>query len=132
MSDQPRVISAQELEGVTITAAQPLAPSIVLPFNNKPMVTIRPDGTLEFGEDYQPDEAARTFWDAVEQMARNIQFGAPLNASINAELASGQRAQKQVERLDQMAAAWKDQLPETIRRDTAVEAIHQVTREATG
>lgn len=38
-------------------------------------------------------------------------------------------AEKQVKRLDQMAAAWKERLPETIRRDTAVEAIHHVTRE---
>ncbi|NUS82709.1 MAG: hypothetical protein HOY75_08145 [Streptomyces sp.] len=73
MSDQDRVISAQELEGVTITAAQPLAPSIVLPFNNKPMVTIRPDGTLEFGEDYQPDEAARLFWEAVQRFQPTLE-----------------------------------------------------------
>jgi hypothetical protein len=47
---------------------------------------------------------------------------------IQPVLAAGQRATKQVERLDQMAAAWAERLPETIRRDTVVEAIHQVTR----
>jgi len=37
-------------------------------------------------------------------------------------------AQKKVDRLDQMAQAWADRLPENIRRDTVVEAIHHVTR----
>jgi len=47
---------------------------------------------------------------------------------IQPVLAAGQRAQKQVERLDQMATAWKERLPEAINRDTVVEAVHQVTR----
>jgi hypothetical protein len=28
----------------------------------KTFVTLRPDGTVEFGADYQPDETARAFW----------------------------------------------------------------------
>lgn len=44
---------------------------------------------------------------------------------LNAEL---KEAQRKVERLDQMATAWAERLPETISRDTVVEAIHQVTR----
>ena len=37
------------------------------------MVTIHPDGSIEYGENYKPDEAAKAFWDAVgvERKARN-------------------------------------------------------------
>jgi len=47
---------------------------------------------------------------------------------IQPVVAAGQKAQKQVARLDQMATAWKERLPEVINRDTVVEAVHQVTR----
>ncbi len=29
------------------------------------LVTLRPDGTLEYGPNYHPDEAARLFWEAI-------------------------------------------------------------------
>jgi hypothetical protein len=29
------------------------------------MATLRPDGTVEFGPDYHPDEAARAFWEGL-------------------------------------------------------------------
>lgn len=128
-----RIITAQDLESVTISAAQVEAATIIsIPFNGRPLVTIRPDGQLEFGPDYTPDDAARAFWDAVQRHTPSPavqQFGAPLAASIDAELAAGQQAQKQVQRLDQMAAAWSERFPEAISRDTVVEAIHQVTRQ---
>ncbi|MFJ7023177.1 hypothetical protein ACIQUW_32925 [Streptomyces sp. NPDC101117] len=99
--------------------------------NGQPLVSIHPDGRTEFGDGYEPDEAARQFWDAVQRlvpsgMAR--EFGAPLTASINAHLKAGQEAEQKVQRLDQMVTAWKERLPETLNRDTVVEAIHQVTR----
>lgn len=53
----------------------------------------------------------------------------PYSYDTRTELAAGKRAQQKVQRLDQMAASWKDRLPETIRTAVAVEAIHQVTRE---
>lgn len=99
--------------------------------NGRPLVSTHPDGTTEFGDDYTPDEAARAFWEAVQRLVPDRmlrEYGAPLTARINAELEAGQRAQRQVERLDNMATAWKERLPEAISRDTAVEAIHQVTR----
>ena len=39
------------------------------------VVVIRPDGTIEYGKGYKPDEAAKAFWDAVgvERKARNCQ-----------------------------------------------------------
>lgn len=30
-----------------------------------PLVTIHPNGTLEYGPGYDPDDAARRFWDAM-------------------------------------------------------------------
>jgi hypothetical protein len=96
--------------------------------DGQPTVTVHHDGRLEYGPGYQPDEAARLFWQAVDQQARNIQFGAPLNATVNAHLKAGQEAQRKVERLDQMAAAWLERLPDTIRTATVVEAVHRVTR----
>ncbi|MFF0009632.1 hypothetical protein ACFYQT_40260 [Streptomyces tibetensis] len=99
--------------------------------NGQPLVSIHPDGRTEFGDGYQPDEAALAFWDAVQRWAPTPmvqQYGRPLTERINAELAAGEVAQKKLERLDGMAAAWAERLPETIRRDTVVDAIHQVTR----
>lgn len=92
------------------------------------LVAVHPDGRLEYGPGYEPDEAARRFWDGVEQYARTIQYGAPLNARIDAELKAGQDAIRKVERLDQMATAWLERLPDTIRTATAAEAVHQITR----
>ena len=39
----------------------------------KTYVVIKPDGKIEYGEDYTPDAAAKAFWDAVgvERKARN-------------------------------------------------------------
>ncbi|WP_329376128.1 hypothetical protein [Streptomyces sp. NBC_01483] len=53
----------------------------------------------------------------------------PYSYDTRTELAAGKRAEKKVKRLDEMAAAWGDRLPDTIRTAVAVEAIHQVTRE---
>lgn len=37
----------------------------ILGDNGIPLVTLHPDGQLEYGPDYDPDEAARRFWDAM-------------------------------------------------------------------
>lgn len=132
MSDQPIdlsqiIVSADQITGNVIR----LTPTPIFEargHNGQPIVTVHHDGHLEYGPGYQPDHAARQFWDAVEQHARNIQYGAPMNATINAHLKAGEEAERKVQRLDQMATAWKERLPETINRDTVVDAIHQVTR----
>ncbi|MFF9118320.1 hypothetical protein ACF09Y_22420 [Streptomyces massasporeus] len=78
-----------------------LAPPPILEIRSnsgQPLVTIHPDGRLEHGDDYQPDEAAQAFWDAVQRLvppAMVREYGAPLTTRINAELAAGQRAQRQ-------------------------------------
>lgn len=67
-------IPADALTGMTV--AQPVAPSIVIPSNDNtaPLVTIHPDGRLEYGPNYQPDEAATQFWDAVRH---RVSVGCP-------------------------------------------------------
>jgi hypothetical protein len=97
--------------------------------DNTLMIAIHPDGHLEYGPSYQPDDAARLFWAAVEQHARNAQYGAPMNARVNAHLRAGEEAEHKVARLDQMATAWLERLPETIRTATAAEAVHHITRD---
>lgn len=48
--------------------------------------------------------------------------------AVGSELEAGRAAQRKVQRLDQMATAWKERLSKTISRDTVVDAVHQVTR----
>lgn len=40
---------------------------------SNPIVTIKPDGTIEYGKGYTPDAAAKALWDAVglERKERN-------------------------------------------------------------
>lgn len=33
--------------------------------NNEVLVTLRPDGTLEYGPSYNPDDTAKIFWNAI-------------------------------------------------------------------
>ncbi|MFE9812329.1 hypothetical protein [Streptomyces sp. NPDC005548] len=139
--DTSGIISAQEiLAGGSIftdaadVQAVPIVPSPVISArgDNGLLWAVHVDGRVELGENYQPDEAARSFWETVQRLAPSgmeQQYGKPLNARINAELAAGQNAERKVQRLDQMAQAWKDRLPETLNRDTVVDAIHHVTRE---
>ena len=100
-----RIITPQELEGVSITSARVEANTISVPFNGRPIVTIHNDGRLEYADGYTPDEAARAFWDAVQRLtpdAMTREFGAPLAARINAELAAGQEAQATLDRIRAM------------------------------
>lgn len=55
------------------------------------------DGSIEYGDDYQPDEAARTFWEAMSAAYGGPAqvFGHGLAARVDAELAElRQRAEK--------------------------------------
>lgn len=51
----------------TVTAAAPTPNTIAISpaHPGPPLVTIHPDGTLQYGPDYTPDEAARAFWEAM-------------------------------------------------------------------
>lgn len=92
------IVSPVDMEGVTITAAKVQDSVISISASNgRPLVAIRRDGRLEFGDDYQPDAAARLFWEAVQRFApiqMEQQFGRPLAERINAELGALQRVRE--------------------------------------
>ena len=50
--------------GTGITSSQPIDPNFVIK-TGKVYVTIKPSGEIEYGEGYEPDAAAKAFWDAV-------------------------------------------------------------------
>lgn len=69
----PAIVSSNGLAVGTTVA--PLVmfgpPSIVIDgANGSPLVTIKPDGTIVYGDGYTPDAAAKAFWDAVGRRAR--------------------------------------------------------------
>lgn len=69
MNEQPRKPESPDFTAWIDQSAilmEPTPPTIVIHgADRQPMVSIHPDGTLEYGPDYDPDEAARTFWDAL-------------------------------------------------------------------
>jgi hypothetical protein len=54
------------LDQHTISAAPPPTISIN-DSNGRALVKIQPDGTIEYGDDYNPDDAAQAFWDAIRR-----------------------------------------------------------------
>lgn len=68
----PRDDSALYFDGPVeeFTLSSPAAPRIQIMSEDQrtPLVTIHPNGTLEYGPGYTPDEAARTFWDALRRL----------------------------------------------------------------
>ncbi|MEU7338665.1 hypothetical protein [Streptomyces sp. NPDC007074] len=73
----------------------PLAPATIhiCGDGNRPLVSIHPDGRTEFGEGYEPSEAARTFWEAVQHLA---------------PAAVEKRAQNTVEAVTEALILWRD------------------------
>jgi hypothetical protein len=66
------MINDQFSAGGIMTFRQPQPTDPLLTINgkgdvsfSKPLVTIRNDGVLIYGEGYEPDAAARTFWEAM-------------------------------------------------------------------
>ncbi|MFD8469056.1 hypothetical protein ACFV10_28610 [Streptomyces cyaneofuscatus] len=100
----PVTIDSSKVMQITATNVTSVA-SITIPGAAGPLVTIRPDGRLEYGPGYEPDEAARLFWDAVRRWAPSPmekQFGRPLTERINADLARGQKAEETLRTLAPM------------------------------
>ncbi len=106
-------VDSSQIQAVQITPPPIIA---ITGQNGRPLVAVHPDGRLEYGDGYTPDDAAQAFWDAVERLSRNLQYGAPLNASIDAELAAGQRAQDTLKTLAPMLQGL-DRLLTTSSRD---------------
>ena len=52
----------------TISVIRPQHANLMLVgLNGKVLVTINPNGTIEYGKDYTPDKAAKMFWEALGQ-----------------------------------------------------------------
>lgn len=59
-------IPTEMITTTTVTAKlEPTAFAITIEGNKGPLVGIRHDGTIEYGIGYDPDVAARIFWEAL-------------------------------------------------------------------
>lgn len=116
---QPLVVDGRNLGGELfinsdqIQAVQIAPPPIIAitGHNGRPIITVHPDGSLEYGDDYTPDKAVRAFWDAVQRFtppAMVREYGAPLTARINAELAAGQLAHERLTAVTEAVTMWRD------------------------
>lgn len=54
-----------------LTFAEPQVFLIQISNNSEPLVSLKMDGTIEYGPNYTPDEAARVFWEALGILPRN-------------------------------------------------------------
>lgn len=92
-----------EQASATWCAAALLPGTLIVPSgNSEPLVAVNlADGTVTFGPGYDPDEAARLFWEAIQRQytAPEAVFGRPLHDRINAELAKGNEALAAVARV---------------------------------
>jgi hypothetical protein len=94
--------------------------------NGQPLVSIHSDGRTEFGEGYQPDEAATAFWDAVQRLVPPVmvrEYGAPLTARINAELAADEAAKKKLQAITEAVILWRDRPGEGVGLAIALASI---------
>lgn len=70
-ADQPTAltVTSDTISGIAVIG--PPAPNIVIlsADNRTPLVTIHPNGQLEYRPGYTPDEAARRFWNALRHLA---------------------------------------------------------------
>jgi len=57
------------LDGGHLVAAPPPPTITIMGADNTPLVTIHPNGTLDYGPGYTPDEAATRFWEAMRRLA---------------------------------------------------------------
>jgi hypothetical protein len=68
------------------------APLIEIRRDGKSMVTVHPDGRVEYHGEYAPDEAARAFWEALSTFCPTRQYAEAL-AALSAEKEKRQAAQ---------------------------------------
>lgn len=65
----PHVISNTVLDNIS-AADLTIPKDLVISLSpSEPLVTINPDGTIEFGPNYTPDAAAQAFWDGIRRWA---------------------------------------------------------------
>lgn len=100
MTDHPALSALTTSTAIPTIAANTLPPmSFVLPgADGQPLVSISlTDGSIEYGPNYEPDEAARVFWAAMQAMFGSPEavFGHGLAAKVDAEMAGlRERAEK--------------------------------------
>lgn len=105
MTDRPdisRLLSLEDLvaRGVFVTSTrdgsfQPPAPPTIRinGSNGQALVSIHPDGETEFGDGYEPSEAAHVFWEAVRHYSPT---------------AVERRAQERLDALTEAVVLWRD------------------------
>ena len=106
---------------MTLTTASPMHGSMQIigaGTPQEPAVAINLDtGVVTFGPSYEPNEAARAFWQAIEAVYTDpFQVHGPgLTDRIDAELAAGEQAQRKADRLERKLQAiveatvlWRD------------------------
>lgn len=105
MQRAPEIVDQVGRTGTIAVSNVPLRGLICIHGSTGPLVTIHTedDGRLEYGPGYEPDEAARLFWQAFQRNAMMNDFGPGLTRRIDEELAAGQAAQEQVSLLTEGA-----------------------------
>jgi hypothetical protein len=62
-NDTSLFLTVSQTSGVAVNHPPPTI--VINGDNGSPLVKIHPDGALEYGPNYDPDEAARRFWDSM-------------------------------------------------------------------
>lgn len=72
-----------------VSAVQIARPPVISITGNdgRLLAAIHPDGRLEYGEDYRPDEAAQAFWEAVQRLQQALAGGDARQAAYDAVFA---------------------------------------------
>lgn len=113
---------------------------LVIAAGGKLLVIIRPDGTMAFGPDYSPDEAALVFWEAMARRRQNYEERMLLFAHIEQLLTRVAQRDLEYERqalraleegLEVSEKAQRDQYAELARRRLEME-VHDVIELARG
>lgn len=55
-------------EGLTLTGPRDVAVLEIRGEDGKRLVAIKPDGSVEYGENYTPEAAAKRFWDCMADL----------------------------------------------------------------
>ena len=65
MDDNLYTVTGRQLAEVSIRSPVLQGSIAICTAAGKALVTIKPDGVIEYGEDYSPDAAAKIFWEAI-------------------------------------------------------------------
>lgn len=94
------------------------------------LVIIKPDGTLEYGPEYRPDEAATIFWEAMGQRRLQAEDRILVIQHMEAVLTRLGATDLQAESLRRQAANAPDDIELEQRAEAAVERVEAVMDQA--